>query len=35
MITLIGLIFILINFFTVMVYMPDLESEAPRWVYFS
>lgn len=35
MITLIGLFFILINIATVAIYMPDLQSEAPRWVYFS
>ncbi|KAG0147167.1 hypothetical protein CROQUDRAFT_656449 [Cronartium quercuum f. sp. fusiforme G11] len=35
MITLIGLMFILINIATVLVYIPDLEAEAPRWVYFS
>lgn len=35
MITLIGLIFILINVITVMIYSPDLKTEAPRWAYFS
>ncbi|KAH9818484.1 CDP-alcohol phosphatidyltransferase-domain-containing protein [Melampsora americana] len=35
MITLIGLFFILVNIATVAIYMPDLASEAPRWVYFS
>ncbi|PLW16745.1 hypothetical protein PCANC_12306 [Puccinia coronata f. sp. avenae] len=35
MITLIGLMFIVVNVITVVIYIPDLKTDAPSWVYFS
>ncbi|KAH9470567.1 hypothetical protein Pst134EA_007814 [Puccinia striiformis f. sp. tritici] len=35
MITLIGLMFIVVNVMTVLIYIPDLKTDAPSWVYFS
>ncbi|KAA1076259.1 hypothetical protein PGT21_036406 [Puccinia graminis f. sp. tritici] len=35
MITLIGLMFIVVNVITVIIYIPDLKADAPSWVYFS
>ncbi|KAL4953618.1 CDP-alcohol phosphatidyltransferase-domain-containing protein [Aspergillus filifer] len=34
-ITLTGLVFVLINFFTVLYYNPTLDQDCPRWVYAS
>ncbi|OAV90235.1 hypothetical protein PTTG_00724 [Puccinia triticina 1-1 BBBD Race 1] len=34
-ITLIGLMFIVLNVMTVIIYIPDLKTDAPSWVYFS
>ena len=34
LITLFGLGFILLDFALVLVYMPDLQTEAPSWVYY-
>ncbi|POW12289.1 hypothetical protein PSTT_04636, partial [Puccinia striiformis] len=35
MITLIGLMFIVVNVMTVLIYIPDLKTDVPSWVYFS
>lgn len=35
MITLIGLLFIVFNVLLVLIYVPDLETDAPSWIYFS
>ncbi|KNZ57435.1 uncharacterized protein VP01_215g2 [Puccinia sorghi] len=34
-ITLIGLMFIVVNVMTVVIYVPDLKTDAPSWIYFS
>jgi len=34
-ITLIGLMFIVVNVMTVIIYIPDLKTDAPSWIYFS
>ena len=35
LVTLSGLVFIIVNVITVLYYDPDLNSETPRWTYFS
>jgi ethanolaminephosphotransferase len=35
LITLLGFIFVVVNFIIVLIFQPDLETPGPSWIYFS